>query len=167
MMGNEFIHSLAERAREIRSRVANSGIPVADAEVVTAVLTMMDMQNPAQQIDTASAPDNMPPLTFAEWAAEMPLESHRDKCIAAAYWLLEQERREEFNTDEIMILYQHARWAKPANPADVVGKAANVRLLSEVRRENVDPSGKKQWRLTRTGIQHFRGFKKEEVIDGQ
>lgn len=93
--------------------------------------------------------------TFAEWASRYDIVSHTDRFLAVAVYLY-NKGEQDISTNRIMEMYSKARWMKPKNPADVIGKAANNKLFTE---SDVQPEdGPRNWRITRTGFENFQGL---------
>jgi hypothetical protein len=100
------------------------------------------------------------PETFAEWANHFDLQSHIDRFVATALYLMEYQNQALFTKNHIVSLYEKARWSKPKNPADVLGKAATQMFFEEVSVSEED--GSKTWRLTKSGLRHLESLRKDE-----
>jgi hypothetical protein len=112
----------------------------------------------AQSSKSLQTTNNLPSLTFAEWAAQYNLKTHYDRFVAIAIHKV-NEGVDAIDTKDIELMYQKARWSLPKNLADVFAKAAKQMLFTEAD----DPSERslKAWRLTRTGHNHFENLAKK------
>jgi hypothetical protein len=98
--------------------------------------------------------------TFSEWAAHYNIQSHVDRFVAIAVYLLDRQQQRSLDTEIAIQMYKEARWKQPHNPADVFSKGA-ARLFFAVSKETDEKSSLKQWGLTKTGYQHLSSLKKE------
>lgn len=154
------IHQIYDIAKSVREEVIAAGIQATDVDMVSAVVSAWRLcsQQPDIKLPTTSDGFELP-LTFVEWAADYDIKSHSDQFLAAAVYLYTVERQSSLDTDDVIALYTKARWDRPKNPADVIGKAANKGYFTEESGENVEDS-KKRWRLTQTGLNAFRKLKR-------
>lgn len=152
-----------EAVKRAREQVEAAGI-TEDTDLVISTLAaaqLVGVNTQSAPISAARGGGLLLPQTFAEWAAGFALDSHYDRFLAAAMYMREKSQAASVTTDDILQLYKKARWERPQNPADVIGKAAKRLLLTED--EDTDAGdGKKRWRITSTGYTYFQGLAKEK-----
>lgn len=155
------IEQVHEVVKSVQEEVRNSAIPIEDIDMVSATIAMMRLSEKAGNMN-GNAPvindDFGLPLTFVEWTDGYEISSHAHQFLAVAVYLYEEEKTTAFDHNIVMEFYDKARWKKPKNPADVIGKAANKGYFTETENDNDD--GKKIWRITRTGYNTFQELKK-------
>lgn len=159
-------HEAFKRARE---QVLASGVGQQEADGVAAVLAayeLINTENAGRAASGASVKRAALPETFAEWSARYELDSHYDRFLAAAVYLWEEEGKATFTTDDLMELVKKARWEKPKNPADVIGKAAKRLYFAEADNGDGGEDTKKRWRLTNSGLSQFQNMRKDSAEGG-
>lgn len=160
----EDIHKIAKEARET---VLGSSIPSEDVDMVAGVLAALEfikLKSTHKTSGEAMTEEDIP-LTFLEWTNQFQLDGHREKFLAAAVYLYREHSVREITAGAIMELYEKARWPKPQNSADVLGKAANKGLFTEAEIDGHRDDSRKTWRLTRSGIAYFDGLAKEKITN--
>lgn len=159
------IDELYDIAVEAKREVAERGFTHEIEIIISAIWASLKLDELApefvrQDNQPSASPLDEFPISFVEWAEDYDISNHRNKFLVAAGYLFENENIKEFTTSEIMDLYDQARWSRPQNPADVVGKAANGKLYTEVLNQEADSDNqRKTWRFTRTGFQRFQDLK--------
>lgn len=96
------------------------------------------------------------PETTAEWGKRFEDLSHTDKFVAIAGRLYEKTGQYIVTTDDVISVYEKARWKKPANPADAIAKAANRIFFAEPEEDDLPESDLKLWQFTRTGFNYYK-----------
>lgn len=156
----EQVRDAVIRARE---RVISSGVGGAEVDAIASTIAAIELIEGRASNETAA---NTTPLlafpeTFAEWSADFNLESHYDRFLAAGIYLREKQRLASVNNDDIMQMYKKARWERPANPADVLAKAAKRLYFTEADTPSEGEETKRKWQVTRSGYEYFQTLKKE------
>jgi hypothetical protein len=104
------------------------------------------------------------PQTTGEWGQPFKDRSHTERFVAAAVRIYKKTGQYIFTHNEIMDIYEKARWDKPQNPADAIAKAAN-RLFFAPPEESVEEGDLKKWQLTNTGLAHYEEMLQEMGIE--
>src|SRR5262245_4201431 len=102
-----------------------SGFEGADDEIFVSVLAMLELMG--DQIEGASESptrtNNALPETFAEWASHFSLKTHFERFLAILVYLFDRGKP-AVTTNDVLTMYEKARWSKPANAADILAKGA-------------------------------------------
>lgn len=156
----ETIEAAVERAKHQARR---AGVKEEHLDAVAAVMVALDACHGSRGGgELAVDHDNALHFeeTLAEWATEYNLESHVDRFVAIAGYLLDKQEQRSLDTEIVVSMYKEARWKQPQNPADVFSKAA-ARLFFTGNSNIEGRSSLKQWALTRTGYQHLSSLRRE------
>jgi hypothetical protein len=82
-------------------------------------------------------------------------DSHPERFVCAAYYLLHTGKTEQFTVADIIEIYGKLREQKPKNPADVINKCIRKVHLIDAPNPN---DGQKSWVITPNGEKYVEGL---------
>lgn len=158
---NVSIDEVRNAVLRAKEQVRSSGVTGTDVEVFASTIAAIELMKSHDNGGNLTAVTLDFPETFAEWSSGFNLQSHYDRFVAIAVYLREKQQLSTVNSDDIMQMYRKARWERPANPSDVLAKAAKRLFFAEDDSANEEVASKRRWQVTRSGHKYLQTLMKE------
>ncbi len=94
-------------------------------------------------------------ITPLEFIKRKKLESHSNRVVGLAYYLLKYNGVDSFTVKDIERMYEEARLIPPKNFSDTISKASKKGYFIECK-EKID--GLKAWKISKDGIEYIESL---------
>lgn len=153
---SEFIERERERFNEMIPPITRA-IPLIPSKQIESVPLL---ENNLNDIESIPVVENLTQDydNFAHFNSEMRFNTDIDRVGGVAYFLAIIKKIEPFTIDNIKEELKNARIPSPKNISDVIAKL----LAKPFILEDKDESGKRVFRLSQNGLEHFQNYQPKE-----